>query len=222
MDTVIIGIVYDLIFAALLVSAALLGAPAGLPCLADSAGRQRAGHPGRLLGGTHLRARAVRRTFQRHGQPAGDRRAGRGRRRRGCAGGRAGLFARRHPRSPHRPRCPAPAARPAPYAAEALAPLILPLVQALLFLVVYLVLRALVRLVAAVLRHFNDLPILGGGQPAAGPCAGGGHRRGERLGVHCWCSGWPPTWPPGGSRRWGPARCPTASSTGSSRPSTPS
>ena len=50
----------------------------------------------------------------------------------------------------------------------------MPLVQALLFLVVYLVLRALVRLVAAVLRHFNDLPILGGANRLLGLVLGVG------------------------------------------------
>lgn len=48
-----------------------------------------------------------------------------------------------------------------PQAAEALTPVILPLVQALLFLVVYLVLRALVRLVASLLRHLNAVPVVG-------------------------------------------------------------
>lgn len=68
-----------------------------------------------------------------------------------------------------------------PYAAEALAPVILPLVQALLFLVVYLIIRALVRLLAAVLRHFNDLPLLGTANRLLGLVLGLG------IGaVNCW------------------------------------
>ncbi len=48
-----------------------------------------------------------------------------------------------------------------PQAAQALAPVVLPLLQGLLFLVFYLVARALVRLLASLLRHLNAVPLVG-------------------------------------------------------------
>ena len=106
-----------------------------------------------------------------------------------------------------------------PQAAEALTPVILPLVQALLFLVVYLVLRALVRLVASLLRHLNAVPVVGSLNRVLGLCWALASAR-STAGSAPWCCGWPPSLPPGACRCSARARCPAARCTASSPRST--
>lgn len=173
MDTAIIGIVYDLIFVALLVSAALLGRRRGflasLILLVGSVlailGASWAGRTfGPALYDEYFSGMVSQQVSAALAEAGGD-----------AAALVAGLdFLPDAIREALTAALSRASGEAGPYAAEALAPLILPLVQALLFLVVYLVLRALVRLVAAVLSHFNDLPILGGANRLLGLVLGVG------------------------------------------------